>query len=648
MKKIVLQLGLLLLLSTSVYSQKGKIVSANKEYDNYAYVDAIKTYEKIADKGYKSVEVLQKLGDSYYFNGKLESAAKWYGELFAMSKEVDAEYYYRYSQSLKSIGEYEKANQMLARFNEKNANDVRGKEYKNQTDYLEIIKQNSGRYTIDNAGINTQYSDYGSSFFENKVIFTSARDTSGVFSKRVHTWTGESFTNLYAVTLNEDGSVTNSERFAKEINTRFHEATPVFTKDGKTMYFTRNNYNNGKKGKDSQKTTLLKIYRATLKDGKWTAVTELPFNSNSYSTAHPALSPDDKTLYFASNMPGTLGQSDIFKVAIKEDGSFGTPENLGTTINTPGRETFPFVSADNELYFASDGHLGLGGLDIFVSRLSKEGTFKTVQNIGAPANSPKDDFSFLINTTTKKGFLSSNREGGQGTDDIYKFTENQPLQYACEQLLAGIVTDTDTAAPLRNATVTLFDENFKVVKIVTTDAAGNYNFGTVDCQRKYFVKAELPGYNTRELSVIIPNTSGSTNLPVALDKTVKPVQKGDDLAKTFGIRIIYFDLDKWNIRRDAAVDLAKIVEVMKENPKMKIDVRSHTDSRQTHEYNERLSDRRARSTIAWMVKQGIEASRLTGKGYGETQLLNKCADGISCSEEEHQLNRRSEFIIVDM
>lgn len=648
MKKIVLQLGLLLLLSTSVYSQKGKIVSANKEYDNYAYVDAIKTYEKIADKGYKSVEVLQKLGDSYYFNGKLESAAKWYGELFAMSKEVDAEYYYRYSQSLKSIGEYEKANQMLARFNEKNANDVRGKEYKNQTDYLEIIKQNSGRYTIDNSGINTQYSDYGSSFFENKVIFTSARDTSGVFSKRVHTWTGESFTNLYAVTLNEDGSVTNPERFAKEISTRFHEATPVFTKDGKTMYFTRNNYNNGKKGKDSQKTTLLKIYRATLKDGKWTAVTELPFNSNSYSTAHPALSPDDKTLYFASNMPGTLGQSDIFKVAIKEDGSFGTPENLGTTINTPGRETFPFVSADNELYFASDGHLGLGGLDIFVSRLSKEGTFKTVQNIGAPANSPKDDFSFLINTTTKKGFLSSNREGGQGTDDIYKFTENQPLQYACEQLLAGIVTDTDTAAPLRNATVTLFDENFKVVKTVTTDAAGNYNFGTVDCRRKYFVKAELPGYNTRELSVIIPNTSGSTNLPVALDKTVKPVQKGDDLAKTFGIRIIYFDLDKWNIRRDAAVDLAKIVEVMKENPKMKIDVRSHTDSRQTHEYNERLSDRRARSTIAWMVKQGIEASRLTGKGYGETQLLNKCADGISCSEEEHQLNRRSEFIIVDM
>lgn len=648
MKKIVLQFGLMMLVSTGVYSQSGKIKTANKEYDNYAYIDAIKTYEKIADKGYKSVEVLEKLGDSYYFNGKLDQAAKWYGELFALSQDVEAEYYYRYAQSLKSVGDYEKANRMLAKFHEKNASDVRGKMYQNQTDYLEVIKRNSGRFTIDNAGINSQYSDYGSAFTGDKMVFVSARDTSGVFSKRVHTWTGESFTNMYAVTINQDGSLSQPERFAREINTRFHEATPVFTKDGNTMYFTRNNFNNGKKGKDNAKTTLLKVYRATLKDGKWTNVTELPFNSDSYSVAHPALSPDEKTLYFVSNMPGTLGQSDIFKVEIKTDGSFGTPQNLGPTINTPGRETFPFVSENNELYFASDGHLGLGGLDIFVSKPTNDGTYKKVMNIGAPANSPKDDFAFLINPSTKKGFLTSNRDGGQGADDIYTFIENIPLQYACEQLLAGVVTDSETGAPLQNATVTLFDENFKVLKTITTDANGNYNFGEVDCKHKYFVKTELPEYNTREISVIIPEVSGTTNLPVALDKTVKPVQTGDDLAKTFGIKIIYFDLDKWNIRPDAAVDLAKIVEVMKDYPKMKIDVRSHTDSRQTHQYNERLSDRRAKSTIAWMVKQGIDPSRLTGKGYGETQLLNKCADGVPCSEAEHQLNRRSEFIIISM
>lgn len=648
MKKIVVQFGLMMLISTGVYSQNGKIKTANKEYENYAYVDAIKTYEKIADKGYKSVEVLEKLGDSYYFNGKLDQSAKWYGELFALAQDVEAEYYYRYSQSLKSIGEYEKANQMLAKFYEKNSSDIRGKMYRNQTDYLEVIKQNSGRYTIENAGINSQYSDYGSAFMGDKMVFVSARDTSGVFSKRVHTWTGESFTNMYSVAFNQDGSLSQPERFAREINTRFHEATPVFSKDGKTMYFTRNNFNNGKKGKDSEKTTLLKIYRATFQDGKWTNVTELPFNSNSYSVAHPVLSPDEKTLYFASNMPGTLGQSDIFKVAIHADGTFGAPENLGPVINTPARETFPFVTENNELYFASDGHLGLGGLDIFVSRLSNDGTYKKVINIGAPANSPKDDFAFLINPTTKKGFLSSNRDGGQGADDIYTFTEIRSLPYDCEQLLAGIVTDSETGLVLQKAVVTLFDANFKKLNEVITDANGNYNFGTVDCQQKYFVKAEFPEYNTREISVIIPGTSGTTNLPVTLDKTVKTIQTGDDLAKTFGIKIIYFDLDKWNIRPDAAVDLAKIVEVMKEYPKMKIDVRSHTDSRQTHQYNERLSDRRAKSTIAWMVKQGIDSSRLTGKGYGETQLLNNCADDVPCSEAEHQRNRRSEFIIISM
>lgn len=648
MKKILLLLGLILLVSTGVYPQRGKLKTANKEFNDYAYIDAIKTYEKIANKGYKSVEVLEKLGDSYYFNGKLDQSAKWYGELLALSPNVEPEYYYRYSQSLKSIGEYEKANQMLAEFHKKNAGDVRGKMYQNQKDYLEIIKRNSGRYTIENAEINSPFSDYGSAVVGDKMIFVSSRDTSRVFSKRTHTWTGEAFTNMYAVTVNPDGSLSKPERFAREIATRFHEASPVFTKDGKTMYFTRNNFNNGKKGKSSDKVIMLKIYRASLKDGKWTNVIELPFNSDSYSVAHPTLSSDEKTLYFASNMPGTLGQSDIFKVQIKDDGTFGVPQNLGPTINTPGKETFPFVSEKDELYFTSDGHLGLGGLDIFVAKLSDDGTYKNVMNIGAPGNSPKDDFAFQINSITKKGFLSSNRDGGKGKDDIYTFIEDKPLQFGCEQILAGVVTDSETGVTLQNVKLTLFDYNFKKLRETTSDANGNYKFGQVDCQQKYFVKAERMQYNTREISVIIPDISGTTNLPVELDETIKPAQAGDDLAKKFGIKIIYFDLDKWNIRPDAAVDLAKIVEVMKEYPKMRIDVRSHTDSRQTYQYNLRLSDKRAKSTIDWMVNQGIERARLTGRGYGETQLLNRCSDGVSCSEAEHQLNRRSEFVIMGM
>lgn len=647
MKIKFIYIAFLSLICASGYSQKAAVASADKEYDKYAYVDAIKTYKRVAEKGYKSQDMLQKLGNSYYFNADLKNAAKWYGELFAMTQDVDAEYYYRYSQSLKGIGEYAKANEMLEKFNQKSSSDSRGKLYEERKNYLEEIKVNSGRYNVENAGINSKYSDYGSAFFGDKVVFTSARDT-GNFSRRQHSWTNQYFTNMYVADMSAEGKLSAPQKFAKTLNTKFHEATPAFTKDGKTMYFTRNNYNDGKKGKSSDKVTLLKIYKATLEGDKWTNVTELPFNNDNYSVAHPALSPDGKTLYFASDMPGTLGQSDIFKVSIKADGSFGTPENLGPTINTPGRESFPFISDENELYFASDGQLGLGGFDIFVSKIGNDGSFKEVKNIGEPVNGKSDDFGFAINTKTGNGFFSSNRDGGEGNDDIYKFHETKKLEFACEQLLSGIVTDQETGAILPNAKVTLSDEKFNKLKEVTADATGKYVFDNVECGKTYYLKAEKPEYVTKEVKVTLPKNSGETDFPIALEKSVKKVKVGDDLAKTFGIKIIYFDLDKWNIRPDAATDLAKIVDVMREYPTMKVDVRSHTDSRQTHKYNEKLSDRRAKSTIAWMIQDGIQASRLTGKGYGETQLVNKCADGVQCSEEEHQMNRRSEFIITEL
>lgn len=632
------------IVSLSGFSQENAVKKGDKKYEKYAYIDAIKTYERVAEKGYKSAEMLQKLGNSYYFNADLTNAAKWYGELFSITEDVDAEYFYRYSQSLKSIGEYEKADKMLDKFNQKSGVDSRAKLYANQKNYLDQIKKNSGRYKLENAGINTEYSDYGSAFYGEKVVFASARDT-GNFSKKKHTWTNQYFTNMYVSDLSADGALSAPQKFAKSINTKFHESTPTFSKDGKTMYFTRNNYLEGKKGKSTDKITFLKTYRATLEGDKWTNVIELPFNNNDYSVAHPALSPDGKTLYFASDMPGTLGSSDLFKVEIKADGSFGTPVNLGSKINTPGRETFPFISDDNVIYFASDGHPGLGGLDVFATKIEGD-NFSEIQNIGDPANTKQDDFGFLINSKNKIGFISSNREGGNGNDDIYKFIETKPLVFTCKQLLFGIVTDEETGAILANAKVTLFDEKFNKLKEITSDASGNYTFEEVECDRNYYVRGEKPEYAIKEQKIFIPKESGKTELPIALEKLVKQVKVGDDLAKTFGIKIIYFDLDKWNIRPDAAVDLAKIVDVLQEYPTMKIDVRSHTDSRQTHKYNEKLSDKRAKSTVAWMVENGINTSRLTGKGYGETQLVNKCADGVECSEEEHQLNRRSEFIIM--
>lgn len=632
--------------SLSGFSQEAAVKKGDKKYEKYAYIDAIKTYERVAEKGYKSPEMLQKLGNSYYFNADLANAAKWYGELFAMTEDVDAEYFYRYSQSLKGIGEYDKANQMLDKFNQKSGIDTRAQLYAGQKNYLEQIKKNSRRYKLENAGINSGYSDYGSAFYGEKVVFASARDT-GNFSKKKHAWTDQYFTNMYVSDLSGDGSLSAPQKFAKTLNTKFHESTPAFSKDGKTMYFTRNNYLDGKKGKSTDKVTFLKTYRATLDGDKWTNVTELPFNNNNYSVAHPALSPDGKTLYFASDMPGTLGSSDLFKVEIKADGSFGDPVNLGPKINTPGRETFPFISDDNEIYFASDGHPGLGGLDVFMAKIEKN-SFSEIQNIGEPANTKQDDFGFLINSKTKVGFISSNREGGQGNDDIYKFLETKPLSFECRQLLSGMVTDQETGAIIVNAKVTLFDEKFNKLQEVTSDASGKYSFEEVECDTSYYVRGEKEEYVTKEQKIFIPKESGETDLPIPLEKRIKSVKVGDDLAKTFGIKIIYFDLDKWNIRPDAAVDLAKIVDVLKEYPTMKVDVRSHTDSRQTKKYNEKLSDRRAKSTIEWMVKDGIQSNRIFGKGYGETQLLNKCADGVQCSEEEHQRNRRSEFIITEL
>ena len=416
----------------------------------------------------------------------------------------------------------------------------------------------------------------------------------------------------------------------------------------KLVDVTRNNYLD-KRGFDAGKVTLLKIYTAKVdKDGNWKDITPLPFNSDSYQTAHPALSADEKTLYFASDMEGSRGQSDLYRVKISDDGSFGTPENLGDKINTPGRETYPFVNDDNELYFASDGQPGLGGLDIFITKIPKDGSleFKKVLNVGEEANSSKDDFALIINSKTKRGFLSSNRDGGQGNDDIYKFVETRPIW--CEQLLHGVVTDAQTKAILPGAKVILFDEKFKQLQETVADAEGKYEFKEVECNTKYYVRTSLETYTTKESPVIIGKTDGKTELNIELEKSEKQVKPGDDIADVFGINLIYFDLDKWNIRPDAAVDLAKVLDVLEQYPTMTIDIRSHTDSRASNAYNEKLSDRRAKSTREWLIKNGIAAKRLTAKGYGENQLVNKCADDVQCTEEEHQLNRRSQFIITSL
>lgn len=626
------------------YGQKAKIASGDKNYNNYAYVDAIKTYERVAAKGYQSKEMFEKLGNAYYFNSDFEKAAHWYEQLHQLSPNLEPESYYRYAQSLKSIGKIKEANAFLEKFEANASKDSRGKRLKYNSDYIEDIKENVGVYTIAATDINTKYSDYGSTVLENKLVFASARDTGGV-GQRIHSWTGEHFTNLYAAGVDGELIPSNPLRYDANINSKFHEATPVFTKDGTTMYFTRNNYLDGKKGRNAAKVNLLKIYKASLLNNRWTNVVELPFNSNDFSTAHPALSPDEQTLYFASDRPGTTGQSDLYKVSINANGTYGTPINLGEEINTEGRETFPFVTKNNQLYFASDGHPGLGGLDIFTSKVNADGSFSSVENEGGEVNSPKDDFGYYRDSDTNRGFFSSNRDGGMGSDDIYRFTSKDK----CQQMLSGIITDATTGLPIVGAQVNLLSKQFKNVNSTKTDALGYYSF-YVSCRETYHVRVSKENYTSNEKMTKIPNVTGETKLNIQLESTLCRVAVGDDLGKCFGIKMIYFDLDKSNIRKEAALDLEKILDVLNENPTMKLDIRSHTDCRQTAKYNMVLSEKRAKSTIAWLISKGVDKSRLTGKGYGESQLINECGceptNDSNCTEEQHQMNRRSEFIVT--
>ncbi len=647
----VLSLTFALLCSAQVLlaQPEKELEKANEMYKNFAYVDAIRIYESIAKKGFVNQEMLESLGNSYYYNAEYKKALPWYKQLFENPNyKVKPEYYYRYAQVLKSVGKYNDADKMMAKFAElTDDKDTRAILFEKNKDYQQAIQENSGRFKLNPIALNTEYSEYGPSFYGDKIVFAAA--TSGRASKGgVSQWTGEGFYDLYVADRNKQ-KLSNKKPFSAAINTKFNESTAVFTKDGKTVYFTRNNYVNKKLGTDKDDTILLKILRATKgSDGEWGNVVEVPFNSDQYNVAHPALSPDEKYLYFASDMGGTLGGSDIFRVEILGDNKYGKPENLGNLINTPGRESFPFISKNNVMYYSSDGFPGLGGLDIFAVKFYENGTTSKPINIGRPGNSADDDFCFIMDSDSKIGFLSSNRPGGKGRDDIYSFFEEKPLVFDCEKMLKGVLKDAKTNNVIVDGLIILSDRTMKEVAKQKTKEDGTFAFNEVDCKELYYyLRGEKEKYETAEVKV---NTDkeGETYYEMLLKPREVAISKNTDLAKIFNIKEIYFDLNKSDIRPDAAVELAKIVEVMKEYPKMKVDIRSHTDSRASDAYNLALSDKRAKSTLEWIVKQGIERKRLTAKGYGETRLVNGCSNGVPCTEEEHQANRRSEFIVVSM
>ncbi|MGS2764251.1 OmpA family protein [Sinomicrobium sp. M5D2P9] len=640
MKKYIL-IGLCLIIGNIAFPQEAKKTRADKSYEDFGYIKSRELYENLLKKGYESKDLYSKLGDTYYYNALYAEALQHYEKVFSYEEETDPVYYYRYAKCLQAEGNYEEAGKVLEKFY--GLIGQSGRQGNSLTEELSRIRENSGRYEITDVEINSKYADFGPAFGrDGQILFASARDT-GIFVDRTHKWNKKPFLKLYTASANDDGTLYEPEQLKGDVNTKYHQSSPVITKDGETMYFTRNNFTRGNYGKDEEGTNHLKIYRAKYANGKWTEIEDLPINGEEFSTAHPALSPDDKYLYFASDRPGSKGMSDIFRVEITTDGGFGPVENLGEIVNTAGRETFPFIAEDGTLYLASDGHAGIGGLDVFAVINGPFGEEQVI-NVGEPVNSKDDDFGYIVDVNTRKGYFSSNRNEETGFDNIYTFLENAPLAIAAE--LCGHVRDIHTKEPLARTKVTLYDEEGEKKKEFETDDAGNFCVKVL-AGKNYNTRYDKEEYQPHEEFVTKLEAGEKREVLIELERG--DMFPGDDLAQKLNLNPIYFDFDKHNIREDAAKELAKVIQVMQQYQGMVIEVRSHTDSRGSDRYNLGLSDRRAKSTVHYIVEKGeISPDRVSGKGYGETELVNECANGVPCSREKHQLNRRSEFIIVEI
>lgn len=677
---------------------------ANLYFSRALYAEAIPFYEKVHRKG-RDIQVVENLATCYYNTGDLKASARLYGYL--VNKRESKKTYqniFKYVQALKASGKYKDANSVLQEYLESTNNTKGLNQLVKAVKKHENIVAIGSRYKLENSPVNTEHSEFGMVKF-NEFLVYAAPKKEGVLGNtilnRSYGWNAQPFLDIYKINKDSLQSFLGaSESISAEINTKLHEGTVAFSKDQNKLYFTRNNYYESKEVKDDELVTHLKIYSADLVDGKWTNVQPLPFNGDNFSVEHPAMSPDGKRLYFASDMPGTLGSFDLFYVDVNEDGTYGTPVNLGASINTKHREQFPFIAKNGDLYFSSNGHYGFGGLDIFWSKL-KESTFLEPDNLGLPINSGYDDFSFYLEGASKTGYIASNRKGGKGSDDIYSFKETKPLIIEdCKQYIVGNIIDKETKEPIANAQVTiaLLDDNSnKLIAEQTTKQDGKFD-NNITCEITLLVKAKAKGYKDAQRKLIIGGSRGEKNdaslelisfaslerksqeaKEKELQKEQEHEQKERDLAEKQRLKEeadkikkkqqviasepnivknkdkvvietgdINFDYKLWYIRKDVKRVLKPVIALMKKYPEMTIEIGSHTDIRGHKAYNRELSQKRATSTKEYLVSQGIETNRVIAIGYGESQPIQKCETEEACSEEQHETNRRSEFVITKM
>lgn len=632
---------LLLIACTVGISSCSPLKQGIKKYQLGQYDVAINHFDRAISKDKSNPQANFLTAESYRLSNRLEKAAPYYRVALEQGiEEEEAQFYFAFA--LKANAQYTAAQEQLEAYLEtgQNKNYIRWarQEIRNLR-YISALLEKDSYYEISSADeINSDAAEYAPVYNNGELFFTSNRDGGKIYKA-----TGTAFTNIYKAKMQGAKILPGTEEMLNElINTdNINEGAVTFSSDGTLMVFARGN-SGRKKG-----TKEVNLYMTRYRNGAWSKPELLSINDPDAWDSTPAFSRDGRTLYFSSNRSGGYGGIDLYSATMNTSGRFGNVRNMGKDINTPGDEMFPWVSPEGKLYFSSSGHPSLGGLDLFVA-VRKEGLIN-VENLGVPINSPQDDFALMYVSRTN-GYFSSNREGGKGDDDIYAFTDNSPEQKLVNYYLTGItVTINDSTGQevtLPETHIELLDQEDNLLATNNTAEDGKFLF-KVEPERNYFLTGTKAQYftarepfNTLGKTVLkdtltVPETDIFFNIKLTLSQIV--------LDKAIVLENIYYDLDKANIREDAARELDKLVAILKDNPEIKIELSAHTDSRADDDYNLDLSQRRADSAVAYIVSEGVSKSRIRAKGYGESQLIIKDAQ----TEEEHQVNRRTEFKVYE-
>lgn len=611
-----------------------KLKKANDYFNKFSFSKAIEMYEESDDR---SLETLRNLAISYSKVEDFQKAEELFSEIVTIDSST-VEDYFLFASILEINQKYNEAKDWMELFYLRVPNDKRALSFYHNDDYS-IFLEDKGQFSIEHLPFNTEHQEFSAVYFHESVLFASTRRKVQSI-QREWNWNELPYLSLYQVSKKEDNPETqwgSVFHFSRKLNKKYHDGPVAFNSEETKMYLTRNNYDE----KSSDGAIKLKLFSADLnEDGSWSELQAFPYNSPEYSIGHASITKDGKWMYFASDMPGGFGAVDIYKVEIKEEGSYGVPINLGEEVNTEANEMFPFIHQSGILFFASDGLSGLGGLDVFYGHIGANGFKCGVKNIGFPINTNKDDFAFVLDSIGLTGFFSSNREGGKGDDDIYAFDLDFPFE--CQKILKG-TTLTQFGDTITNALVSLFAEDGELIESVQSDSIGGYLF-MVEADKNYSLTGQKPTYfdGKNKADTYTDEEIIIVNLVLKKDIVV--------LAEIVQINPIFFDFDKFYIRPDAAIELDKIVEVMNEYDSLVVELGSHTDCRGTMAYNEWLSDKRAKASAQYIKERITNSERIYGKGYGEYKLLNGCeCEGdikVDCSEEAHQLNRRTEFRVI--